>query len=265
MKAILSLLLILMCAASPALSQDTLWVSRGARRIFGLYHKPAGEGRHPLAIIAHGFNGTHDAGKAYFRALADMGYACYALDFPCGSIHSRSDNNTMNMSALDERADLMATVRYFRSRPDVDTSRIVLIGESQGGFVSALTAAQMKDTISRLVLVFPALCIPANWNRTYPTEADIPEVTRLWEVPMGRRFFLELRDMDVFSIIPAYRGPVQIVQGDADRVVSIEDSRRAASLYNGARLHIIAGAGHGFRPKEQEESLGVITAFLRGE
>ena len=240
-----------------------LWIENGSRHIYGLLSQPDDTGRkHPVAIIAHGFNGTHHFGRNYFKPLSELGYQCYTFDFPCGSVKSKSDANTMQMSVFDEQRDLEAIVRYFKSRPDVDTTDIVLIGESQGGLVSALAASNMPKDIRRLVLVYPALCIPDNWNSRYPRQENIPDTTRLWGVPLGRRFFEEVRTLRPFDVIGRYQNPVLIVQGDADNIVSMEDSRRAVEIYREARLHIIKGAGHGFKPAEQQESFEVIKSFL---
>lgn len=243
---------------------EELWIRNGERHLYGVLSRPAhAKDKMPVAIIAHGFNGTHHFGRNYFETLNKLGYQVYTFDFACGSVNSRSDNNTMNMSILDEQSDLEAIVRYFKQQPDVDASRIVLIGESQGGLVSALTAASMPKDISRTILIFPALCIPDNWTARYPNLSDIPDTTRLWNVPMGRRFFTEVRDIDVFKRIGKYKRPVLIVQGDKDPVVSMKDSERAVKIYKDARLHVIPGAGHGFKPKEFEESLQQITLFLK--
>jgi len=107
-----------------------------------------------------------------------------------------------------------------------------------------------------------ALCIPDNWNQRYPEVSEIPDTTWLWEVPIGRRFFHEIRGMSVFDEMDDYDNPVLIVQGDKDPVVSMEDSRRAVELYEDARLHVIPGAGHGFKPEEFQESLDQIRLFL---
>lgn len=243
---------------------ESLWIENGSRQIYGIISKPQYTGRkQPVAIIAHGFNGTHAYGRTYFKTLNDLGYQCYAFDFPCGSVNSISDPNTMNMSVLDEQSDMEAIIRYFQRQPDVDAEKIVLIGESQGGFVSAMTAAHIPQDIDKLVLVFPALCIPDNWNAKYTQVTDIPDTTRLWNIPLGRRFFMELRDIDVFKTIKKFRKPVLIIQGDADAVVSLDDSRRAVKQYKDARLHIIPGAGHGFKPEEQKLSLEQIKTFLK--
>ena len=247
-------------------SVQELWIDNGSRRIFGELFTPAQNiqkrnAQRPIAIIAHGFNGTFDYGRNYFKTMESLGYDCYTFDFPCGSVRSRSDNNTLNMSILDEVSDLKAIVTHFRKQGH---RHIVLIGESQGGLVSALTAAELKDKVSQLVLIYPALCIPDNWRERYPRLQDIQDVTELWGVKMGRRFFEEIHDMRPLDLIGQYRGPVLIVQGDADRVVSMDDSRRAQQLYRpDTRLYVIPGAGHGFKPHEFQQEMEQLLKFMK--
>ena len=253
-------------ARQATLAEQELSIRHGDKNIYGILSTPDnGQKRHPVVIIAHGFNGTHHSGRGYFKMLNELGYMCYTFDFPCGGLGSRTDNNTMNMSVLDEQKALQDIVRYFRSRPDVDKKHIVLLGESQGGLVSALTAASMKKQIEKLVLVYPALCIPDDWNARYPQVSDIPETTWLWQVPLGRRYFMELRDMDPYKAVEAYRRPVLIVHGDADPVVPIVYSRRAVERFRNASLTVIPGGGHGFSPKDFQTSLERIRQFLSGE
>ena len=240
---------------------EELWITNGDRKIYGELFTPQGDCK-GVAIVSHGFNGNHSFGRNYYDLMQELGYKCYIFDFPCGSTKSLSDNNTLNMSIPDEQSDLQAIVSHFKQQ--APNQEIVLIGESQGGLISALTAATMKDDISRLILVFPALCIPDNWRDRYPQLSDIPEVTDLWGVKLGRRFFEEIHDMKPLDMIGAYEGPVLIVQGDQDRIVSMEDSEKAVDIYNDARLHVIAGAGHGFNPKEREELKDQIRLFFDG-
>lgn len=242
---------------------QSLWISNGKRTIYGLLSRPAQvRGKQPVAIISHGFNGSHAFGCNYFDLFASMGYQCFTFDFPCGSVNSRSDDNTMDMSVLDEQSDLQAIVRYFQSQPDVDANRIVLVGESQGGLVSALTAAAMPKEVERLVLIYPALCIPDNWNERYPRGTEIPDTTFMWRVPLGKRYFQEVRPMKVYSLIGRYKRPVLIVHGDADKVVPISYSERARKTYKDARLHVIPKAGHGFKRNEFESCKQYISDFL---
>ena len=262
-KMITPLLLLITLAAQAQKADNTqdLWIENGKRHIFGELFTPQQPRKEAtVAIIAHGFNGSHEYGRNYYETLGKLGYSCYALDFPCGSVRSKSDGNTLNMSILDEVSDLKAVVKHFRGK---GFKHVVLIGESQGGLVSALTAASLKDKVSQLVLVYPALCIPDNWRERYPRREDIKDVTELWGVKMGRRFFEEIHDMKPLDIIGRYRGPVLIVQGDKDQIVSMDDSKQAQQLYTaGTRLHVIAGAGHGFKPHELQEEMLQLESFL---
>ena len=243
--------------------EEELWIERDGRRIYGLLSCPEHPAvKQPVAIIAHGFNGSHESGRRYFPTLHALGYACYAFDFPDGSLQSRSGRNTMQMSVRDQQADLTAIVDYFRTQPGFDPTHLVLIGESQGGLVAALTAAQRSDAIGRLVLVYPAFCIPGDWRRRYPDLAAVPDTTRLWNVPLGRRYFEAIYDLDAFAAV-AYSHPVLILQGDADPVVPLADSERAAELYADARLHVIRGAGHGFNAAQCDEALQQVARFLQ--
>lgn len=123
-------------------STSDLWTQRGSNRIYGRLYTPEGEtGRLPLVIFSHGFGGSYINLASYAEWMAQMGYMAYCFDFCGGSSYSRSDGSTTEMSVLTERADLEAIIEYFKTRDDVDASQITLAGASQGGFVSALTAA----------------------------------------------------------------------------------------------------------------------------
>lgn len=244
------------------LCKELIIKQRNGKSIYGVISSPSAKGKHGVAIISHGFNGTHHFGKDYFKTLNDLGYAVYAFDFPCGSIHSQSDNITMEMSVTDEKNALKEIVAYFQKQKDVDRSKIVLIGESQGGLVSALAASELKSQVSNLVLIYPALCIPDNWNARYPRVEDIPEVSEIWGVKLGKKFMMDVRPMKPFEVIGNYKGRVLIVHGTDDKVVPLDYSRRAEQTYGNATLKIIDKAGHGFNPKERALSNQYVREFL---
>lgn len=269
MKKILTALLVI-ASFLPIFSQTEkkaenvkeLWLENGTRKIYGIECVPSGEEKKKVAIVSHGFNGTCDFARDYFETLNSLGYIVYAMDYPCGSVHSRSDSNTMNMSVIDEKNDLKAIVRYFQHQPDIDKDNIILIGESQGGLVSALAAGELRSEISRLILIYPALCIPDNWNDRYKQEKDIPDTTNVWGIKLGRHFFEEVRKIDVYPLITKYDGPVQIIHGSKDPVVPVCYSERAMKQYKNAHLGVIPGAKHGFRPEERKVSNMFVKEFL---
>ncbi len=127
-----------------------------------------------------------------------------------------------------------------------------------------MAAAELKDTVSNLVLIYPALCIPDNWNERYKTVEEIPDTTHFWGVSLGKRFFQELRNLDVYGTISAYKGPVKIIHGSKDPIVPLSYSENAVKRYDNAQLEVIQGAGHGFSPEERIVSNKFVKEFLEG-
>ena len=81
--------------------------------------------------------------RHYAKLLASMGYASYCFDFNGGSaVKSKSSGKTVDMSVLTEVKDLEAVISYAKERSYTNSEQIVLMGCSQGGFVSALEAAK---------------------------------------------------------------------------------------------------------------------------
>lgn len=263
MKKVVFILALVSCLTAWAQDKVLRIPYSADKSIYGIISEPsAAAKKHGIAIISHGFNGTHHFGRDYFKTLNDLGYAVYTFDFPCGSVNSQTDNNTMNMSVSDEKEALKTIVKYFKKQKNIDKSRIVLIGESQGGLVSALAASELKKQVSNLVLIYPALCIPDNWNERYPNVEDIPEVSEIWGVKLGKKFMMDIRPMKPFETIGNYKGRVLIIHGTDDRVVPLDYSKRAAETYNDATLKIIEKAGHGFKPNERALSNQYVKEFL---
>ena len=110
--------------------------------IRGTEYRPAGDNL-PAAIVSHGFMANQDTVRHYALHLAKQGYAAYCFDFNGGSVMgSRSEGRTTDMSVLTEVEDLEAVIDYVTQLPCVGGAGTLLMGCSQGGFVSALTAAR---------------------------------------------------------------------------------------------------------------------------
>ena len=73
------------------------------------------------------------------------GLQAYVFDFHGGNLHSKSGGKMTEMSIFTEREDLDAVIDAVASLPEVDPDNLFLLGESQGGCVSAITAPYHKD------------------------------------------------------------------------------------------------------------------------
>ena len=128
--------------------------------IYGVVHIPSGtEERMPVVIMSHELGATLDRVKGYGEALTKEGYVTVCFDFSGGGWESRSDGEMLDMSVLTEKADLEAVLEEVKQWDFVDTGSIYLMGNSQGGFVTALTAAEHREEIRAVILIYPALCI----------------------------------------------------------------------------------------------------------
>lgn len=243
-------------------SEEELWLSNGNKRIFGVLYRPDGVEKAPLVVVSHGFGGSYQFGAAYAEALAPKGYAVYCYDFCGGSNFSRSDGNTADMSIFTEKEDLKAVIKGLCEKEFIDPEHIILIGESQGGMVSALTAAECRDAIERLILIYPAFCIKDDWVKMYPALEDMPEEVDFWGIKLSHKYLEGLYELDVYATASQYEGPVAIFHGDQDPVVNVSYARQAQAAYKQATLTVLPGEGHGFSPEAQQKVIADILKLL---
>ncbi len=212
----------------------------------------------PTAIFCHGFGGNYRELMHHGEGFAEAGICCLFFDFCGGGPQSLSDGTMENMTVATECEDLRTVIAGVKELDYVDPARLFLQGESMGGLVCALVAAECGMTVRALVLWYPAFVIPEDAGKRY--EAGQREV---FGQPMGEAFDREAREIDVYGTIPAYRGPVLMIHGDQDTIVPISYSERALSAYGDARLIVIPGAGHGYDGADSVAAREHSIAFIR--
>lgn len=239
-------------------------ISEG-KLLYGQAFFPTTPGKHPAIIYSHGFNGNHRGAYQLFRVLAKEGFICYCFDFAGGSGKSRSEGRTDEMSIFTESQNLKDVLEMVRSWKQVDRKNIFLAGGSQGGCVSAIAAPEVAKKINSIILEFPAFCIPDDGFEMFPTLADVPESLNRMGMKLGRKYYEDFYgDWEIYDAISEYKGEVLIVHGTNDSLVKPEYSAKAANLYENCELHLIFGAGHGFRPgKEEDLFIGYVRDFLK--
>ena len=197
--------------------------------------------------------------RQYAKKLAKLGYAAYCFDF-CGGcvIKGKSDGKTTEMSVLTEVKDLEAVIQYAKSMPYCDAGRIVLMGCSQGGLVSALVAARRPQDISGLILWYPAFSIPEDAQRRYMAGEN-----QVFGIVLGKAFDEQARKIDVYGSIAAYPGPVLLIHGTEDSVVPLSCSERALSYCSDGQLIKMEGAGHGYEGTQCAAAREHSIAFVK--
>ncbi len=229
-------------------------------------------GKSPV-IISHGFMADRRSVAGYAELLAAAGYAVYTFDFCGGCVKGKSDGASTEMSVFTEVEDLEAVMEHVLA--DAGAEKVILMGCSQGGFVSGMTAAKHPEKVEKLVLFYPALCIPDDarsgrmmFARFDPT--DIPEVINCGPMKLGQSYAASVVDKDPYELLTGYAGPVLIVHGTEDKIVDVNYSRRAFETYrNGQKpgsrnceLVLIEGGGHGFMGVYDEKAKTMLREFL---
>lgn len=246
-------------------------------QIRGMQYFPDGEPKkikYPAIIVSHGFTGNYVSTADYCRAFAQMGYAAFSFNF-CGGGRNdedsslKSEGESTKTSIFTEVEDLTAVKDYVKELPYVDETNLILAGVSQGGLVSGLTAAKCKDEIKKLIMIYPALCIPDHARRgclggsQYDIN-DVPEIIDCMKTQLGKIFHDTVVSMDVFLELRAYKGPVLILQGLVDETVNYSYAIRAKESYEKGqcRLQLIRNAGHNLSEKQKESAIASIRQFL---
>ncbi|GLY03761.1 alpha/beta hydrolase [Actinoplanes sp. NBRC 101535] len=113
---------------------------------------PSGDGRRPGVVVAHGYSGSARMMAPFGDSLAARGYVVVMLDFTGHGANTRP----MAPGTTDMlQPDLDAAVAHLRSLPDVDPSKIALVGHSMGGGAVTRYAAGHPDITATVAISMP--------------------------------------------------------------------------------------------------------------
>lgn len=268
MKKFTGILLMLLLLCGAALAENTYHVEEfpiekeDESIIAGWLYVPDGAENAPAVILCHGFNGTHRNMDGYAEYLAQRGYVCYTFDFCGGGMQSQSSGATTDMTLLTELDDLDAVVSFLAELDEVDASRLVIAGESQGGLVTALYTARNPETVRGAMLLYPGLMMADNARSQYADASEIPEKLDFMQMTVSRRYYEVVLELDPWTEIASFDKPVLLIHGTDDQIVPISVSEKALTIYPDARMITIHGAGHGFYLDDRETACKEMEAFL---
>ena len=252
------------------------WCKNGDLNIYGKFYYPEGfdeSGSYPAVIMSHGLGSTAAMVEKsqWPKAMTDEGYVVYTFDFCGGGKKSNSDLTYLTMSVKTEISDLNAIMDFVESKSFVDKDHLFLLGQSQGGFVSAMTAASRPEEVKAMILVYPAFCIVDDLHEFIPEISAVTGDTI--ETAMGELgacYALDAYDIDVMKEIAGYTGDVLIIHGLNDKTVPLSYSMDAINnAYSEASSELLIITGkksvHGFEmvfDRGREAALNAGKEFL---
>lgn len=209
-------------------------VDNDGMKIQGIAYLPANSTdpnqvkKSPAIIMSHGYLSNLHNFEYFATQFAMIGYNVFTFNFCCGSDETdpelMSDGTTTNLCIEGEISDLIAVYNYVSTRDYVKSDEIILLGESQGAFVSGLSAARLQEKISKLVMIFPAVCIPDHARRGTLGGASYdpknpPELIYTERAMLSKVFVDDVKDMDAYSELAKYKGETLLIQGTCDSIV----------------------------------------------
>lgn len=237
-------------------------------KIVGRLYLPGGGGGapYPTVCICHGIPAQkpagHESGYPLFaERICRQGFAVFIFNF------RGTGDSGGNLDMLGWTEDLKAVIDYLCALPEVDVSRLSLLGFSGGAAVSVCVAS--RD--SRVAFVVACAC-PAEF--TFFDKVDDPQSVVDYFRSLGTirdkdfppsaeewfRGFKLVRPVEyVAGIAPR---PLLLVHGNRDEVVNVSHARR---LYDGAgeprQLIIVDGVGH--RLRHDEKAMALVIDWLK--
>lgn len=136
-------------ASKPASTKQMALSSHGGM-LLGVFYLAAGAGRHPTAILFHGFPG-YEQNLDIAQALRAHGWNVLAMHYR-GSWGVKGD---FSFAHAAEDADTQ--VRFVldpanAQKYGVDTRQVIVMGHSMGGFMAASAAAHNKQVVATVLI-----------------------------------------------------------------------------------------------------------------
>lgn len=154
-------------AGAPYAAENVVIPTARGYTLAGTITKPNGVAKMPVVVTVSG-SGPQERderlesvlpGYALFREIADTlgrrGVAVLRYDDrgvgESGGVESRGRS-----TSVDFAEDVQSVIAYLRTRPDVDASRIVVLGHSEGGLIGPIVAAREPSLRALVMMAGPA-------------------------------------------------------------------------------------------------------------
>lgn len=278
---------------------------RGERVPVLLLQKDEAPRRRAVVIALHGTNGSKEGMRGALQTYADRGFLAVSMDArhhgeraqpipglpnPYQSAMLRAYRTGEGHPYLyDTVWDVLRLIDYLSSRPDVDPSRIGLIGNSKGGTEAYLAAAADE----RIAVVIPLIGVQSyGWSLRHPAawEARIWTLREAVEAAAAESheavttaFVRTFYDRLTPGLVDRFDGPamltliaprpILVVNGDSDprsplagvreAVASAERAYAAAEASEKFMFLLEPNAAHEVTPEASEAALRWFVRWLR--
>jgi fermentation-respiration switch protein FrsA (DUF1100 family) len=231
--------------------------------ILGQLYLPAADMPYPTVCVCHGIpRGNPDPADGGYPLLAEQicrhGFAVLIFNFRGSGVSGG------NLDILGWARDLKAVIDYLCALPEVDKSRLCLLGFSAGAAVSIYIASSDKRVSS-----VAACASPAEFTKLGEGQSLIERFRSIGAIrdkdfpPSAEEWLNGFRLVKPINYVAEISPrPLLLVQGSKDETVDVS---HAYQLYEKAgepkKLVIVDGAGH--RLRRDDEAMAVVLDWLK--
>jgi alpha-L-fucosidase 2 len=247
-------------AAAPVDQKGVEFAKPGGHALLLDLHVPDGPGPFPAAILVHG--GGFDAGNRAtnmsptFQPLADAGFAWFSIDYRMAP----------EFRFPQAKADIDTAIKWVKANAKtykVDTSKIVLSGESAGGYLVNYAAAH--ETPETKVAAVVDIYGPVDYERIahqrqdYPARFNMASINGhkakgggIWFFQVegyDEESFAKLKELSPIHAVHTGMPPFLAIHGTRDDQVPYEQSTMMCAAMHkvGAACEVVTveAGGHG--------------------
>ena len=248
-------------ALTPGYVEQTVTYQSGERTVPAVVTLPAGEGPFPAVVMNHGHGGSKDENVGFVgvaRALAQAGFATIRMDFPgCGDSEASFQDNTMTNMIADSNAGLA----YLLDNYPIDADRLGILGYSMGGRIASEIVGAENNPYKAVVLLSAAavdaeVLAPSIFGdlETYnelkaAAEKDgFATFTTIYgqTQELSKAWFADMEAGKPLESLAKFTGPVLVLHGDQDVVVTDEMNKAIVSACPAAQEIVVPDADHGY-------------------
>lgn len=220
--------------------------------------------KYPTVILVHGF-ATGKNMESIFDGLSKKlipdGFLVYRFDF---SGCDESEGNYIETSLSKLKSDLGVIIKFVKSEPEVDNSRLGILAQSSGTTVTIALEPEVNCIVlTGSILHYKEVMANIFGNGYNPKGISIRTKKNGTITKVGPQFWKDIENHNLLESVKRIHCPILFIHGGKDEKVPATEMEAYFKIANEPKEKvIIEGATHNFDPY-QEKMYNVATDWLK--
>lgn len=243
--------------------KKVFFYNRQKEKLSGLLFTPKTKKKLPALIFCHGFCSSKYTKIALAKKISQKGFTVLIFDAAgCGESQGSFEYHTVSKYV----SDLKSAVGFMEKVQNVDKKKVIIAGHSLGAMVTVIFASKYNDACMIIPIDPPCQLLK---NRGPNSHLGNSELLKKWKMKgsyifavrinakrenrkLSFSFIADGKKYNLMKSIKKVKCPVIFIQGDSDRQVLPEETKKLYKMANKPKeLIIVKGVNHIYRGKNQ--------------